>query len=71
MEKVPIRVGPIEPKIYKASGGWLAVSPAGSDLKIGVAGNSENEVRREFAGALKRWQAILDDSEQGQPNRRC
>lgn len=58
------QLGTIEPRLLRClDGGWLAVSPAGAELSIGVLGGSPEEARRQFEAAIKRWVAILDRRE--------
>jgi hypothetical protein len=40
-------------------GGWLAVSEANADLKIGVTADTEAGARAAFASALIKWEKIL------------
>lgn len=44
----------------RASGGWLAASPNGSPLAIGVVANTAEEARERFAWALREWAALAD-----------
>jgi hypothetical protein len=46
--------------IRRARGGWLAVSPPNSVLKIGVVAESEVEARERFAEALVAWDRLRD-----------
>ena len=39
-------------------GGWLAITPRGWPLAIGVTGDTEEEARRAFDAALERWSRI-------------
>lgn len=55
-----IHLEQIEPKIRERQcGGWLAVSEANADLKIGVTADTEEGARAAFAQALIRWGKIL------------
>ena len=47
--------------IERTRGGWLAVSQAGSELRIGVVGDTEKQARQRFADALKKWAKLLDE----------
>ena len=50
-----------EPRlIERMCGGWLAVSPRGSSLKIGVMGDTEDAARGAFAAAIQQWRTILN-----------
>lgn len=53
----------ITPTVRPASTGWLAVSPRGSCLAIGVVGPSEGAARGDFAAALAAWAALHDQPE--------
>lgn len=44
--------------LRRLSGGWLAVSEAGSTLCIGVAGDTEEEARTKFHHAVEAWQEL-------------
>jgi len=48
--------------IERQCGGWLAVTPRGWPLSIGVTGDTEVEVKREFVNALARWAKIKETS---------
>ena len=50
---------PIEPRVTKARTGFLAVSPEGSYIMIGVAGISEEDARSKFDAAVARWREVL------------
>jgi hypothetical protein len=43
----------------RACGGWLAVSPRWSPVRIGVTAATEGEAREAFGRALMRWEEIL------------
>ncbi len=46
----------IQPVINKRDcGGWIATSPKGSVLMIGVTGTTEEAAKEKFQEALKRW----------------
>jgi hypothetical protein len=52
-----------EPRVLPARGGrFLAVSPPGAPLQIGVIGATEDEARLEYSAALDRWHEILNRS---------
>jgi len=55
------RVAPfMEPKVSERScGGWLATSPAGAALKIGVVGQSEADARERFIHSVDCWRQNL------------
>jgi len=56
------RFGQIEPRLVRRQmGGWLAVSPSGAPLTIGVEAASVDEARSLFAVALRRWTVLLDE----------
>lgn len=44
-------------------GGWLATTPQGWPLGIGVTADTEEEAVREFEATLKRWSEIEEISE--------
>lgn len=49
-----------EPKIVRRQcGGWLAVSPPSTTLRIGVTADTEEEVRAQFRRARDRWAEII------------
>jgi hypothetical protein len=45
--------------IERKCGGWLAVSPAGSALRIAVEATTEAEAVRRFSSAETAWMALL------------
>lgn len=46
----------IEPEVRPAAnGGWLAVSQAGSGLRIAVIGESEEAARTAFRTSIEEW----------------
>lgn len=52
----------VEPKLLRREdGGWLAVSPPGAPLPIGVAAWSVEDARNAFVRELKAWKALLDE----------
>ena len=46
--------------IERECGGWLAITPRGWPLSIGVTAESEAGARKEFAAALERWLKIKE-----------
>lgn len=49
----------VEPKLVeRACGGWLAITPRGWPLSVGVCGVTLEAARNDFAAALSRWSAI-------------
>lgn len=46
--------------IERACGGWLAVSPRGCSLQIGVTADSESLARSEFRSAFEQWREMLN-----------
>ncbi len=51
----------VEPKmIERKCGGWLAVTPRGCPLSIGVTADTSADARREFDAALDRWSKIKE-----------
>lgn len=46
----------VNPLIIKRKcGGWLAVSPARADLRIGAVGRTEEEARSNFDRLVRQW----------------
>lgn len=43
----------------RVRGGWIAVTPAGTPVKFGVIGNTEDEALNGFLQAAIRWNKIL------------
>lgn len=55
----------VEPRMIKREcGGWLAVSPRGCSLKIGVTGETEQGTRDQFAASFARTMQILEGPRQ-------
>jgi len=51
---------PAAPRLLPlAHGGWLAFSPAGSQFRFGVTGQTEEGAARAYAETWDRWRAIL------------
>jgi len=51
---------PIQPDLFRrACGGWLALSPKGATLKIGVAAETAEEATEKFRSAFERSIQIL------------
>jgi len=46
--------------IKRAGGGWLAITPRGWPLSIGVIAETNEAARRQFDNALRRWSAIKE-----------
>jgi hypothetical protein len=46
--------------IERANGGWLAVSPRGCSLQIGVTADNEEDARAEFRTAFDQWRDMLN-----------
>lgn len=44
--------------IARNCGGWLAVTPRGWPLSIGVIADTEEAVKEKFAASLARWESI-------------
>ncbi len=52
----------VEPRlIRREDGGWLAVSPQGAPLPIGVVAWTADDARSAFVRALREWRALLDE----------
>lgn len=55
------RIGGVSPKVRRrACGGWIAVSPRGTGLSLGVTAYTKEEALERFGFVLARWLAILD-----------
>jgi len=58
MSKVSL-IDPGDPVVTeRACGGWLAVTPYHSPLRIGVVSHSESGVRLAYVKALMHWKAL-------------
>jgi hypothetical protein len=56
------RFGRVEAVVTeRACGGWLAVSAPGSILSVGTTGTTDGEARAEFEGAVRRFEALVDE----------
>jgi hypothetical protein len=44
--------------IERKCGGWLAITPRGCPLSIGVTADTDVEAKREFEAAIDRWSKI-------------
>ncbi len=52
----------VEPRlIRREDGGWLAVTPVGAPLPIGVAAWTAEDARSAFVRALREWGLLLDE----------
>ena len=48
------------PKLVKREcGGWLAVSPADSSIRIGVTAPTKSEAKDKFQHSMRKWAKIL------------
>lgn len=64
------RFGVVEPILSeRACGGWLAVGAPESLLRIGVTAESRERALAEFAAAVRRWEALLDEHYQTRDSR--
>ena len=53
----------LHPRIVRrVCGGWLAVSPPGASLKIGVTAATEAEAGEAFQIAVCRWRELVDSA---------
>lgn len=50
--------------VHRKCGGWLALSPTGFPLQIGVTAETEEGARASFAQTLARWEALLCASQE-------
>jgi len=48
--------------VHRECGGWLALSPLGAALRIGVTAPSEGEAIEGYRAAVEKWEALLDAS---------
>jgi hypothetical protein len=56
------RIAAINPDlIHRTCGGWLAVSPRGTGLSLGVTAPSKEKAREKFRYVLARWLEILTE----------
>lgn len=52
-----------EPRLFnRKCGGWLAVAPPDSPLRIAVTGPTEETVTVEFHRAIERWKLLLSSA---------
>jgi len=51
--------------IRRPHGDWLAASPQGASLCIGVIGATEREARDYFEATIARWFEIIRDTNNG------
>ena len=59
----------VKPEVKsRVCGGWLAVSPLGASLRIGVTGESEEIAVERFTRAYKRCQSLLLTDGEASPN---
>jgi hypothetical protein len=59
MQQIDISA-PIQPRLVaRECGGWLAISPHGSALRIGVTAATESEAREAYHQSLAQWLATL------------
>lgn len=62
MSAIIERITDIRPElIRRRSGGWLAVSPRGAGLCLGVTAPTEAEAREKFGFTFSRWLEIIRD----------
>ncbi len=45
--------------IERRNGGWLAVTPEGSAIRLGVTADTEAGAREKFSQSLTQWMKIL------------
>lgn len=61
MSTTLMRFKNIEPKLVRReNGGWLAISPVGASLRVGVEAWSAEDARVRFVRELGEWSALLD-----------
>ncbi len=47
--------------VERKCGGWLATSPVGAVLCVGVTASTEAEVRAKYSHSLKEWIDLVSD----------
>lgn len=52
----------LTPEIRQTHNGWLAVTRAGSPLRVGVFGETEDDARTKFQAALGAWADLAEDA---------
>jgi len=58
------RLTPVRPNlIHRSYGDWLAASPHGACISLGVTGATESEARINFEAAVARWFEIIRDTD--------
>lgn len=63
MNNIIDKIRNIQPELAKRVGkGWLATSPVGESLRIGVIGITELNAREKFTAAIERWAEIFNTS---------
>lgn len=50
--------------VERACGGWMAMTPRGWPLSIGVTAETETEAREAFDAALARWARIAEGQDE-------
>jgi len=50
----------VAPDLLPILGGWMAVSPRDSSLKIGVIGATKQEAEVSFQEAWRAWEALVE-----------
>lgn len=56
------RIGDLQPDlIRRTGGGWLAVSPSGAVIPVGVTASTEEEAKEKFRYVYLRWLEIIRD----------
>jgi hypothetical protein len=57
------RLDRVEPHLIRRTcGGWLAITPKGSALSVGVTAPTEREAKEKFCYVLARWLEIIRDT---------
>ena len=52
----------VTPKLLRREdGGWLAISPKGAPLPLGVAAWTAEDARNAFAREIRAWKALLQE----------
>jgi hypothetical protein len=57
-----------EPQLIPTTyGRWLAISQPGSQLRIGVLGDTEEDARQQFAAEREAWRLLHERGDQPSP----
>lgn len=63
MTKVTAVVSSMQPTLVRReAGGWLALSPVGAQIQIGVEGRTKKDAERRFRRVAFRWADLWEKS---------